>query len=98
MAWKYLFKKFVFLVQNEFISQEHYRSMFQEDKIVDEAFYFAFRMYPEEMSDDFTHVTHDLHELTETYTEKDRTFFSGNSVFFASTLISKLLSIKLKKW
>ncbi|PLW25285.1 hypothetical protein PCANC_27298, partial [Puccinia coronata f. sp. avenae] len=76
LAWEYVFKMFDFLVQNEFISQEKYKSIFQDDKIMDEVVYFASEINQGPISDSFTKFTHDLHELTQTYTTPDMLFFS----------------------
>jgi hypothetical protein len=40
-AWKYVFKIYDFLVKNQFITQEQYRGIFQDNKIVDEVIYFT---------------------------------------------------------
>jgi hypothetical protein len=81
----YVFKILDFLVQNEFISQEHYRSIFQDNNMLEEVVYFVSKVYTGNIMDGFTIYTHDFQEYTETYTP-NMAYLSGNLFSFHSLL------------
>jgi hypothetical protein len=81
MAWHYVFKTYDILVNNEFITQENYRSMIQEKTIMDEIIFFTTKFLEVENRKLSITSSDNLYILTENYIWTYLGYFSGNSLF-----------------